>query len=388
MCLTRFTTRSSEYTGRKRTLLLGGLPLASGWIFTICSTSVFWLYVSRFCSGIGSGMIWPALSLYLGEIADPSIRGALISLNVNVASIGAFLGNAMGPYLSMEMFAYVSLLPNILFIALFSLIPESPYHYLLRDDLDKAEASLKWFRREQNVKAEMQELRDFVGNAASTNLLDKFKELCQYSNLRKITIMICLNIFVYMTGYNVVNSYTEIIVTSSGVNLPASVVVMGLGLSSVIAGATAVFAIDRLGRRLLLMCAGFGAFISLALLGLHFHLLSIGYDPHHLTWLPILSLLAFNLFVNYGFVPMPGTLLGEIFPASLKTFLSFGFHSGNSLLAFTFTKTYQPFLDLVGQKYVFWTYALSTFLSIPYVYYFIPETKGKSLLEIQKSIGK
>lgn len=96
-------------------------------------------------------------------------------MNVNAASVGLFLGNAMGPYLSMEMFAYVSLVPNILFVALFSLIPESPYHYALHGDIDKAEASLKWFRRESDVKAELQELQDFV-NGATSSILTKLKD--------------------------------------------------------------------------------------------------------------------------------------------------------------------------------------------------------------------
>lgn len=96
-------------------------------------------------------------------------------MNVNAACIGAFLGNAMGPYLSMEMFGYVSLVPNILFVALFSLIPESPYHYALHGDIDEAEASLKWFRRETDIKAELQQLQDFV-DGASTDILTKLKD--------------------------------------------------------------------------------------------------------------------------------------------------------------------------------------------------------------------
>lgn len=97
-----------------------------------------------------------------------------ISTNINAASVGMFLGNAMGPYLSMEMYGYVSLIPNILFVVLFSLIPESPYHYALHGNIDETEASLKWFRREADVKAEMQELQDFV-DGARTGIITKFK---------------------------------------------------------------------------------------------------------------------------------------------------------------------------------------------------------------------
>lgn len=104
-------------------------------------------------------------------------------MNVNASSVGMFLGNAMGPYLSMEMFGYVSLVPSILFMILFSLIPESPYHYLLHGDIDKAEASLKWFRREADVKAEMRDLQEFV-DGAETNIFLKLKEFLMPSTRR------------------------------------------------------------------------------------------------------------------------------------------------------------------------------------------------------------
>lgn len=110
-------------------------------------------------------------------------------MNVNAASIGAFVGTAMGPYLSMEMFAYVSLVPNILFVVLFSLIPESPYHYALHGDIDEAEASLKWFRREADVKAELQQLQDFV-DGASGSILTKLKDFLLPGKCRRQSVLI------------------------------------------------------------------------------------------------------------------------------------------------------------------------------------------------------
>lgn len=332
-------------------------------------------------------MVWLSLSLYLGEIADPKIRGSLISLNVNVASAGMFLGNVMGPYLSMEMFAYVSLVPNILFMALVSLIPESPYHYVLHGDIDKAEASLKWFRREADVKAEMRELQDFI-DGAETNIIMKLKAFMLPGNLKNAVIMFCLNLFVYASGYNTINAYAEIIVIKSGVDLTPSLVVMTLGLATIIAGATAVLVVDRFGRRCLLMISSLGVSIALGLLGLHFHILSTDVESQILKWLPLASMLSYNIFLAYGLVPVPGALLGEMFPADLKTLASLLLGCGNALLSFITTKTFQPFLDLTGEKVVFWSYGLIVLTCVPYVYYFIPETKGKSLLEIQKSVKR
>ncbi|EFN82972.1 facilitated trehalose transporter Tret1 [Harpegnathos saltator] len=374
-----------EFIGRKRVLLLSGFPLASSWIFTICATSVTWIYWSRICSGIGSGIMWPAMSLYLGEIADPAIRGSLIAMNVNAASVGLFLGNAMGPYLSMEMFAYVSLVPNILFVVLFSLIPESPYHYALHGDIDEAEASLKWFRRESDVKAELQELQDFV-NGANTSTLTKLKEFLLPANLKNAMIMFGLNIFVYASAYSTLNSYAEIILINSEVSVTPSIVVMVLGLSTIVVGSTVTLVVDRFGRKNLLIVSSFGVAVSLVVLGLHFYLLSLGLNPEILTWLPITSLLFFNIFASYGLMPVPSTLLSEMFPANLKNLASLCIALGNALFAFMFAKTYQPFIDVAGETIVFWCYGLFVLLAVPYVWYFIPETKGKSLLEIQQTI--
>ncbi|CAK9834115.1 Facilitated trehalose transporter Tret1 [Anthophora retusa] len=376
-----------EYIGRKKVLLLGGVPLAASWVFSICATSVMWLYTSRFCSGIGSGMIWSALSLYLSEIANPKIRGSLISMNVNASSFGLFLGNAMGPYLSMEMFGYVSLVPNILFIILFSLIPESPYHYLLHGDIDKAEASLKWFRREADVKAEMRDLQEFV-NGAETNIFIKFKEFLIPNNLKKAFVVVGVYVFSYVSGYSALTSYAEIILTKSEITVRPSLVVMILGFTTIIAGFSATLLVDKLGRRCFLMMSGVGTSLSLALLGLHFHLLSLEFDPAALTWLPIVALLTFNLSMSSGLQPIPSTLLGEMFTANMKNMASLCVSSSNALLSFASAKTYQPYLDLVGEKFVYWTYSVCVLFSVPYVYFLIPETAGKSLLEIQRAIKK
>ncbi|KAF3420776.1 hypothetical protein E2986_04410 [Frieseomelitta varia] len=376
-----------EYIGRKKVLLLAGIPLITSWIFSIFATTVMWLHISRFCSGIGSGMMWAALSLYLSEIADPKIRGSLISMNVNASSVGMFLGNAMGPYLSMEMFGYVSLVPSILFMILFSLIPESPYHYLLHGDIDKAEASLKWFRREADVKAEMRDLQEFV-DGAETNIFLKLKEFLMPSNLKKPLVIIGIYVFSYVSGYSALYSYAEIILTKGRITITPSLVVTILGFCMIVAGSTATLLVDKLGRKCLLIMSSVGTSISLALLGLHFHFLSLEYDPNTLTWLPIIALLTLNLSMSSGLLPIPSTLLGEMFTANMKNMATLCVSSSNALLSFASAKSYQPFLDLVGEKFVYWTYSICVLFSVPYVYFLIPETMGKSLIEIQRSIKK
>lgn len=217
---------------------------------------------------------------------------------------------------------------------------------------------------------------------------DHFYNRLIVGNLKNAMILLGLNVLVHGSGYAIVNAYAEIIVIKSGMNLTPSVVVMILGFATIVAGASAVIVVDRFGRRSLLMISSLGVTISLGLLGLHFHMMSTGIKSQILEWLPLTALLCYYIFLACGFVPVPGALLGEMFPADLKTLASLLLGCGNALLSFIVTITFQPFLDLTEEKVVFWTFGIIVMTCIPYVYYFIPETKGKSLLEIQKSINK
>lgn len=206
-------------------------------------------------------------------------------------------------------------------------------------------------------------------------------------NARSAFIMFCLSIFIHMSGYNAISVYAEIIVISCGVSssVRPSTVVMGLGLSSIVAGLASMFMIDKFGRKSLLIVSSIGTACALGSLGMHFHLISIGLNSATLTWLPITSLLLFSVFLAWGWLPVSSVLMGELFPANLKNIASFLIAITNASLGFLCVKTYQPILNIVGERFLFWIYALAALLCGPFVFFFVPETKGRSLLQIQKS---
>lgn len=294
------------------------------------------------------------------------------------------MGTAMGPYLPMEQFGYVSLTIIAIFTCLFTLIPESPYHYVLKGDLEHAAMSLKWFKREANVTMELQELQDFVGST-SVSLSMRLQEFMKINNLKNALIMLMLNVFLYAAGHNIMSYYAEIILAKSEINLTPSTVVIALSLCTVIAGATATIVVDKFDRKSLLIASSLGTSLALVLLGTHFHLLFLNYKPAGLTWLPIFALFLFNFSITYGMVPIPNTLMSELFPPMLKTLAAMFFSGSSALLSFITTRTFQPLSDVLDQKYVFWMFAVGAFSTAPYTYFCIPETKGKTLVEIQKN---
>lgn len=147
-----------------------------------------------------------------------------------------------------------------------------------------------------------------------------------------------------------------------------------------------IFAIDRYGRRLLLAISSLGVMIGMVLLGLHFFLLDYGYDSNHLEWLIILSLVLIMM-MYFGLVPVPITILSEIFPSDLKSLAGFFGSITSAAFAFLASRTYQPLVDLISEKYVFWIYAMIIMMSLIYALTMLPETKGKTLQVIQSHIA-
>lgn len=149
-------------------------------------------------------------------------------------------------------------------------------------------------------------------------------------------------------------------------------------LLGIIIGWIGVFAIDRCGRKIALAISSFCVMVGMILLGLHFFLLDYDYDPANLEWLMLLSFLLIMM-MCFGLTPVPSTLLSEIFPSDLKSIAGFIGSITSAVFAFVASKTYQPLVELVSEKYIFWIYAIIIMMSLIYSLTMVPETKGKTL---------
>ncbi|KAK9293577.1 hypothetical protein QLX08_011518 [Tetragonisca angustula] len=321
-----------EYYGSKRSLLISGIPIMISWICIIFADAAFWLYMSRICAGITFGMFYSCFALYIGEIAASNIRGALVSTIVNGMPLGSLIGNVMGSYVSMMCFGLVSLILTVCFMMIFPLLPQSPYYYVRDNNAIEAKKTIQ-------------------------------------------------------CGINTVTFYMEIIIRSAKVTLlkPATVVIISSGIGIVV-GWISVYLIDRYGRRILMAVSCVCVIASLMLLGLHFMLLEQNFDPKDLEWLSIVAMILFML-MSIGIVPVPTTMLSELFPDDLKSLAGFTASMTSALFSFMSSRTYQPLVDLISEKYVFWVYAFIMILCLVYSIVEMPETKGKTLQEIQDMLA-
>ncbi|KAL6448944.1 hypothetical protein ACFW04_000585 [Cataglyphis niger] len=334
-----------QYFGSKMCVLLTGLPMVFGWICVICANSVPWLYIFRIFAGFSMGMVFSCYPLYIGEISAPSIRGALVSVIINALPLGTLFGNIMGPNMSMMYFGIISMILTICYIIIFLFLPRSPHYFVRRNDIERAEKAIQWYFRKTDVRSELEAVEHFVKLTPSVTIRQRLEQIKMRKNRQAFTIIILLFMFMQL---------------------------------SIIFGWLGAYAIDRCGRRILLATSSCGVIVGMLLLGVHFLLLSHDYNPDDLEWLLILSLLIF-MTLCLGLIPVPCTMLSELFPSNLKSVAGFVASITSAIFAFISTKSYQPLIDIVGEQYVFWMYAMIITICLVYSLTLMPETKGKTL---------
>ncbi|XP_018316127.1 facilitated trehalose transporter Tret1-like [Mycetomoellerius zeteki] len=376
-----------NYLGAKTTVFITSLPITLCWLFIIVANRVEWLYVARFLAGVSLGKTYSCFSLYLGEIADPSIRGALVVLAVSGLSIGNLMMSIMGAYLRMDVSATVCLILCFILIIIFIWLPESPHHFVKIKQESKARTSILWYHRDCDVESELQALKLFLEKNKSLPFAKIIKEF-RIPYIWKAQILVSL-LFMYLQicGLNNVLFYMETILRHTKVTvIKPSMIVIIVTATGIAGSMLSMFLIDRFGRRILTIVSASAITISLICLGTQYQLLNAGYNPASLQALPIFSVLLFQIALYIGLVSIPNTVLGEIFPPHVKCVAGCFASIICAISSFISTSTYQPLINLITEKYLFYVYALLLVTAVPYTYFCMPETKGKSLQQIQEEL--
>ena len=144
--------------------------------------------------------------------------------------------------------------------------------------------------------------------------------------------------------------------------------------------------VDKAGRRPLLIVSGTIMGLALTILGAYFYVI-YEIDPtieESLSWLPLATLTIFMIGYSVGFATLPFLLMGELLPSKYRNSLGGIASSFNLLHTFLVLKLFTTLETSLGYYGVFWIYAANSFIAAIFVYLFLPETKGKSLKEIEE----
>lgn len=304
-----------------------------------------------------------------------------------MVTVGILFAYVLGHFFPLKAFNIVCATLPLIFGAIFMWMPESPYFYVMKNRLSKAEQSLKWLRGEEyNYNDELIEIQ-IENELLARNRVNVLTALNKPATKRALMISMCLVVFVQFSGINAVIFYTGFIFDATNAGIQASVATIIVGVMQVVATFVASLTVDKLGRRALLVISAIVMCICNIGLGIYFYLRDAKSDYiTHLNWLPISSLCVYIIAFSLGLGPIPWVLVAEIFTTESKAIASSMTGSTSWLIAFIVTKFFSNIRDLIGIGQTFFVFAGFAAICTVFVAVAIPETKNKSLAEIQRSL--
>lgn len=347
------------------------------------------LFLARILTGISFGMAY-SIPIYLGEIASDSIRGSIGTLVTVMGKLGILMQYSIGPYVSIEVMAWLSLSTPVLFFVCFIFMPESPYYLVSKRKYVKAHASLKWLRgNSDDVTEELEKIKVSVLKAQENK--GTIREIFTSAGSRR-AFWICIGLFAaqFLCGSLAILTYSQQIFEKVGSSLGSSELSIIMGVVQLVSAAFSSSVVDRLGRRPLLLISTISTTICNALVASYFLMDHKGFDVSTISWIPVVAIMCFIVGYTIGLSTVPSAIMGEVFATNIKSIASALIILSTSPIGFGVTKLYQTVSDNQGIYVSFYIFAIFCFLFILFVYFLVPETKGKSLdlilIEMQSGI--
>lgn len=253
-------------------------------------------------------------------------------------------------------------------------------------------SALLWLRSGDRDKAN-KEFEQLVATqekmTTESSLFNEFSWLKSPGIWKPFIILVIFFAFQEGSGIYILLYYAVNLFESVGIGINeyvASIIVASLRLIMSIVG---FILIAHTGRKTLAVLSGLGLFLSMILAGTYEYIFSnTPSSMKPLTWLPLVCVLAHVCVSMVGFLPLPWLMTSELFPLKVRGLMGGITTSIAHLLIFTSVKTYPNLLAIFKMAGVFWIFASCGFFGALFCYWFLPETKGKSLAEIEAEFCK
>jgi sugar porter (SP) family MFS transporter len=378
----------SDRFGRRLALRLLAILFIVGALGTAIAPSVNTMIAARFLLGVAVGGGSATVPVFIAEIAGPSRRGRLVSRNELMIVSGQLLAYVLSAVLaswvdSPGIWRYmlaIAMIPGaLLFVGTF-FVPVSPHWLAHRGRFDEAEAVLERLRgSEDEARREVEEMKSQREQARKRPAI---RELLQQGWVIKLLLIgIGLGFTAQFTGVNAFMYYTPIILKSTGLGTNAALTAtIGNGVVSVIATLLGIWAIGRFGRRHLLLT---GLVIVIAMQAALGSVLL--FMPQNLaqSYTALGCILVFLFFMQMCVAPVYWLLMSELFPMQIRGLLTGAAVSMQWLFNATVAFSFPLAIEAFGNA-TFYGFAVINVCSLLFVFFFLPETKGKSLEQIEK----
>ncbi|WP_025689045.1 sugar porter family MFS transporter [Paenibacillus zanthoxyli] len=377
-----------ERFGRKKVLIAAAVLYTAGIFGSAVSPTLGIFITARMIEGLAIGITSTLCPLYNAEIAPARFRGRLVAMNQMATVSGIFLGSFLALGVSSMgndawdvstgwriMFG-TGIVPGLLFLTLLFLVPESPRWLIKKGRAAEALPILLKIHGEELAKKEVLDIKqsfaqDEEAKAASGRRLTPA--------LRTVLVVgIIVAMLQQVTGINAVMYYAPEIFRQTGAGASGSLTqTIMVGLVNLIFTALSLWLVDKLGRKVLMLAGSFFMTVSLGIIGFAFH---TGRTDGPIVLICILVYVA-AFAISLGAVVW--VILSEIFPSRIR-----GFATAVATMAlwgadFAVSQSFPPLLSSAGPAITFWIFAATSLFTFLFTWGVIPETKGKSLEEIE-----
>jgi len=388
-----FSGKLSDQYGRKIVLILSAVLFLASAVGCMFSASFAMLVIFRLIGGLGIGVASMVSPLYISEFAPSRLRGMMVSLYQLALTIGIVLAYFSNAYLVNHTSATygseamhrifsgevwramlgLGALPAAVFLLCLFLVPESPRWLLLKGEEKKASDILVKIDGAEAANREIQAFKD-QGDDNDASISELFGPVYR----RALWIGLLLPFLSQVCGINAVIYYGPRILEQAGFTLNNALGgQVTIGLVNVVFTFVAIFTVDKWGRRPLLFAGIFGAVLSLLIIGALFAL-GVTSGP----WI-LIFILAFIACFAFSFGPVCWVVVGEIFPNAIRgkamALATLSLWTGNFLVG----QLTPVMLEGLGSSWTFWLFALCCSPALLLTWKLIPETKGRTLEDIE-----
>ena len=375
--------KAADLFGRRRVLLVTAAIFGIGALASGVAPSPAILILSRVVLGLAIGLASTNVPVYLSEVAPPHARGRVVSLFQLAVTIGIVVA-----YLTDYAFAGIegwrwmlalAVAPALVFGTGMFFLPETPRWLIHRGHHEVAHRVLVRIRDVADVNVEIEEIKTSLAQQTESG---RWTDLLRRQVRPALVVGLGLAVFQQITGINTVIYYAPKILQAAGFNSASGAILATAGVGVVNVGMTiiAMFLVDRAGRRPLLLVGIAGMIVTLGILGLSFR---ISNPSGHLAWIAVICLMAYVASFAISLGPIFWLLIAEIYPLRIRG-LAEGtaatFNWGSNLIV---SLTFLTLLEKVGASATFLFYASASVASWLFAYYLVPETKGRTLEEIE-----
>jgi sugar porter (SP) family MFS transporter len=350
-----------------------------------CAVAESWyvLLFSRFLGGLAIGAASVMAPMYIAEIAPGRLRGRLVAVaqfNIVIGILVAFFSNYLLVDIGVNNWRWmfgVMAFPAALFFLLLFFVPESPRWLVKQQLVDKARSVLQKVGAE-NLESELTDIVNSLKEEFGQGVTKLFQKKYNFP----IMCAVLLAVFNQLSGINVIMYYAPLIFEKAGASTNAAMLqAVAVGVTNLVFTIVAMFFIDKFGRKTLLLIGAVGMFVSLAGAAFHYYFENLFSGVGIVIF--IVGFIAFFAFSQGAVI---GVFLAEIFPNKVRAkgqaLGSFTHWIMNALIGLVFPVV----LSALGGGTVFMFFAVMMIPFFFFVWKMMPETKGKSLEELERVI--